>query len=82
MSDATVQQREIFISWGTVADWNESGCYYTNHVSYVQNQLQQFINLYDKGLVFRGFKPVYWSPSSRYFIDYQNIHRSILKKLL
>ncbi|XP_071637863.1 isoleucine--tRNA ligase, mitochondrial [Temnothorax longispinosus] len=64
-SDAIAKQRQAFTSWGVVADWNESGCYFTNQTSYVKNQMQQFINLYDKGLVFRAFKPVHWSPSSR-----------------
>ncbi|KAL0121316.1 hypothetical protein PUN28_006682 [Cardiocondyla obscurior] len=64
-SDAVAKQRQAFMSWGVVADWNESGCYFTNHTSYIKNQMQQFINLYDKGLVFRAFKPVHWSPSSR-----------------
>ncbi|XP_033214926.1 isoleucine--tRNA ligase, mitochondrial [Belonocnema kinseyi] len=59
------QQREAFASWGVVADWKDSGCYFTNDISYVTNQLRKFINLYEKGLVFRDFKPVYWSPSSR-----------------
>lgn len=48
-----------------MANWKETGCYFTNQVSYIKNQLQQFMNLYEKGLVFRDFKPVYWSPSSR-----------------
>ncbi|XP_011689136.1 PREDICTED: isoleucine--tRNA ligase, mitochondrial [Wasmannia auropunctata] len=64
-SDAIAKQRQVFTSWGITADWSESGCYFTNHVSYVKNQMQQFVNLYDKGLVFRAFKPVHWSPSSR-----------------
>ncbi|XP_046813082.1 isoleucine--tRNA ligase, mitochondrial isoform X4 [Vespa crabro] len=48
-----------------MADWKETGCYFTNQLSYVKNQLEQFMNLYEKRLVFRDFKPVYWSPSSR-----------------
>jgi len=68
-SDAIIKQRQAFMSWGIMADWNESGCYFTNHISYVKNQMQQFINLYDKGFVFRAFKPVYWSPSSRYKLE-------------
>ncbi|XP_029173959.1 LOW QUALITY PROTEIN: isoleucine--tRNA ligase, mitochondrial [Nylanderia fulva] len=80
-SDAIAKQRETFISWGIVADWNESGCYFTNHASYIKNQLRQFINLYDKGLVFRAFKPVHWSPSSRTALaeselEYNESHKS------
>ncbi|XP_046813079.1 isoleucine--tRNA ligase, mitochondrial isoform X2 [Vespa crabro] len=62
---AIVKQREVFSSWGIMADWKETGCYFTNQLSYVKNQLEQFMNLYEKRLVFRDFKPVYWSPSSR-----------------
>lgn len=65
-SDAIAKQKQVFMSWGVVADWNDSGCYFTNQTWYVKNQLQQFINLYEKGLIFRAFKPVHWSPSSRY----------------
>lgn len=80
-SDAIAKQREAFMSWGIIADWSESGCYFTNHTSYVKNQLQQFINLYEKGLVFRAFKPVYWSPSSRYVCAADDLKNS-LKKIL
>lgn len=65
-SNAIAKQKQVFMSWGIMADWNESGCYFTNNTLYVKNQLHQFMNLYDKGLVFRAFKPVHWSPSSRY----------------
>ncbi|KAG5339675.1 SYIM protein, partial [Acromyrmex charruanus] len=80
-SDAIIKQRQAFTSWGVMADWNESGCYFTNHISYVKNQMQQFINLYDKGLVFRAFKPVYWSPSSKTALaeselEYNESHKS------
>ncbi|XP_032673080.1 isoleucine--tRNA ligase, mitochondrial isoform X2 [Odontomachus brunneus] len=80
-SDTIGKQREAFISWGTIADWSESGCYFTNHPSYVKNQLQQFMNLYEKGLVKRDFKPVYWSPSSKTALaeselEYNESHKS------
>lgn len=29
-------------------------------------QLRQFFKLYKKNLIYRDFKPVFWSPSSRY----------------
>ncbi|XP_011881954.1 PREDICTED: isoleucine--tRNA ligase, mitochondrial [Vollenhovia emeryi] len=80
-SDAIAKQRQVFTSWGVMADWSESGCYFTNHPSYVKNQMQQFINLHDKGLVFRAFKPVHWSPSSRTALaeselEYNESHKS------
>ncbi|EFN83779.1 isoleucine--tRNA ligase, mitochondrial [Harpegnathos saltator] len=81
VSDAIAKQREVFMSWGAIADWSESGCYFTNHPSYIKNQLQQFINLYEKGLVYRAFKPVHWSPSSKTALaeselEYNESHRS------
>lgn len=63
---AMVEQRGAFMSWGVTADWSDAGCYTTNRTSYMKNQLWQFIKLYEKGIVFRDFMPVYWSPSSRY----------------
>ncbi|KAF7994167.1 hypothetical protein HCN44_011436 [Aphidius gifuensis] len=61
----TKKQQQEFISWGVMADWQDTGCYFTNETSYVCNQLKQFINLYEKKLIYRDFKPVHWSPSSR-----------------
>ncbi|KOB62045.1 Isoleucyl-tRNA synthetase, mitochondrial, partial [Operophtera brumata] len=55
-------QKAAFKSWGIMADWDQS--YLTLSKGYVQNQLRQFFNMYEKGLVFRALKPVYWSPSS------------------
>ncbi|EZA61699.1 hypothetical protein DMN91_004103 [Ooceraea biroi] len=80
-SDAVAKQRQVFMSWGLTADWSESGCYFTNHTSYVKNQLQQFVNLHQKGLIFRAFKPVHWSPSSRTALaeselEYNEFHQS------
>ncbi|CAK9796616.1 Isoleucine--tRNA ligase, mitochondrial [Anthophora plagiata] len=63
--EAIVKQKEAFQSWGVMADWSESGCYFTNQSSYMKNQLCQFVKLYEKGIVFRDFMPVHWSPSSR-----------------
>ncbi|XP_048504759.1 isoleucine--tRNA ligase, mitochondrial isoform X2 [Athalia rosae] len=62
---AISKQRDVFTSWGVMADWKESGCYFTHHPSYVKNQLRQFITLYERNFISKDFKPVYWSPSSR-----------------
>ncbi|XP_043279296.1 isoleucine--tRNA ligase, mitochondrial [Venturia canescens] len=64
-SKAVKQQRTVFESWGIMADWKDSGCYLTYQVPYITNQLRRFFELYEKKLVFRDFKPVHWSPSSR-----------------
>ncbi|KAK7595517.1 hypothetical protein V9T40_013342 [Parthenolecanium corni] len=63
-TSAIEEQKRAFKKWGLLADW-EKGCYYTFDKSYVQNQLQQFYKLYEKSLIYRDLKPVYWSPSSR-----------------
>ncbi|KAK0168859.1 hypothetical protein PV327_002624 [Microctonus hyperodae] len=79
--EAIKKQREVFMSWGIMADWKDSNCYFTNTESYMANQLRQFINLYEKNLIFRDFKPVYWSPSSKTALaeselEYNEQHKS------
>ncbi|BET00685.1 Isoleucyl-tRNA synthetase [Nesidiocoris tenuis] len=60
------EQKIVFRSWGVMADWdNPGGCYHTFDRPYVANQLEQFYQLYRKGLVYRKLKPVYWSPAAR-----------------
>nr|XP_033336512.1 isoleucine--tRNA ligase, mitochondrial isoform X2 [Megalopta genalis] len=60
---AVIQQRQAFQSWGIMANWKE--CYLTNQSSYVKNQLRQFVQLYERNIIFNDFMPVYWSASSR-----------------
>ncbi|XP_058794765.1 isoleucine--tRNA ligase, mitochondrial [Phymastichus coffea] len=79
--EAVAKQRQVFASWGIMANWKEKGCYFTNNTSYIINQLQQFFQLYEKKLVYRDFKPVYWSPSSRTALaeaelEYKSDHQS------
>ncbi|XP_063995593.1 isoleucine--tRNA ligase, mitochondrial [Diachasmimorpha longicaudata] len=74
------RQKKAFISWGVMADW-ASGCYFTHDKTYINNQLHQFLNLYSKNLIFRDFKPVYWSPSSKTALaeselEYNDNHKS------
>ncbi|XP_071034402.1 isoleucine--tRNA ligase, mitochondrial isoform X1 [Parasteatoda tepidariorum] len=57
------EQMNSFLKWGLVADWKNS--YFTCDPNYVVQQLKTFQDLYEKGLVFRDFKPVYWSPKNR-----------------
>ncbi|OAD60680.1 Isoleucine--tRNA ligase, mitochondrial [Eufriesea mexicana] len=80
--EAIVKQKQAFQSWGVTANWNESGCYFTNNSLYMKHQLHQFIKLYEKGIIFRDFMPVYWSPSSRTALaeselEYNQQHQSI-----
>uniref|UniRef100_A0A8C2MYI8 isoleucine--tRNA ligase n=1 Tax=Cricetulus griseus TaxID=10029 RepID=A0A8C2MYI8_CRIGR len=60
---AIEKQKSAFARWGVMADWNN--CYYTFDAKYEAKQLRLFYQMYDKGLVYRSYKPVFWSPSSR-----------------
>ncbi|XP_054432582.1 isoleucine--tRNA ligase, mitochondrial isoform X1 [Pteronotus mesoamericanus] len=60
---AIEKQKSAFIRWGVMADWNN--CYYTFDGKYEAKQLRIFYQMYDKGLIYRSYKPVFWSPSSR-----------------
>ncbi|KAH8269968.1 hypothetical protein KR018_001134 [Drosophila ironensis] len=63
---ATIKsQKEEFSSWGVLANWLKDDIYMTFQVDFIENQLKMFHKLYEKGLVYRDLKPVYWSPSSR-----------------
>ncbi|XP_048831281.1 isoleucine--tRNA ligase, mitochondrial [Brienomyrus brachyistius] len=61
--DAISRQRAAFQRWGVMADW--SHCYYTFSGQYEARQLQVFQEMHSKGLIYRDYKPVFWSPSSR-----------------
>ncbi|KAM5238756.1 isoleucine--tRNA ligase, mitochondrial [Ctenodactylus gundi] len=56
-------QKSAFMRWGVMADWNN--CYHTFDGKYEARQLRLFYQMYEKGLVYRSYKPVFWSPSSR-----------------
>ncbi|XP_008825011.1 isoleucine--tRNA ligase, mitochondrial [Nannospalax galili] len=60
---AIEKQKAAFARWGVMADWNN--CYYTFDGKYEAKQLRIFYQMYDQGLVYRSYKPVFWSPSSR-----------------
>ncbi|XP_060070569.1 isoleucine--tRNA ligase, mitochondrial-like [Ylistrum balloti] len=57
-------QSKAFQSWGVMADWKNS-CYHTVDREFQARELDLFYTLYQKGLVYEDFMPVYWSPSSR-----------------
>lgn len=60
------KQKAEFESWGVIGDWtNRNQMYRTYDAAYIQNQLNLFYQLYGKKLIYRDFKPVYWSPSSK-----------------
>ncbi|WBW75391.1 mitochondrial isoleucine-tRNA ligase [Schizosaccharomyces osmophilus] len=61
--NAMDDQMNLFRRLGVMADW--SSRYTTMSHEYQIAELQVFRTLVEKGMIFRQFKPVYWSPSSR-----------------
>lgn len=57
-------QRNEFRKWNLLGDWSEP--YRTLDPTYEAAQLGVFAEMVKKNLIYRDFKPVYWSPSSRY----------------
>ncbi len=51
-------QREEFVRLGVLGDWENP--YMTLHPEYEAAQLGAFADLVEKGLVYKGQKPVYW----------------------
>ncbi|XP_067012188.2 isoleucine--tRNA ligase, mitochondrial [Anabrus simplex] len=76
---AIADQLSVFRSWGIMADWSK--CYFTFNSEYIKNQFRLFLKMYDMGFIYRGVKPVFWSPSSRSALaeselEYNPQHRS------
>uniref|UniRef100_A0A2M4AI52 isoleucine--tRNA ligase n=1 Tax=Anopheles triannulatus TaxID=58253 RepID=A0A2M4AI52_9DIPT len=65
--ETIVKQRKSFESWGITAAWSDSdhGLYRTLDPGYIREQLRLFYDLYERQLIYRALKPVFWSPSSR-----------------
>lgn len=73
------EQKQSFREWGIMADWENS--WTTMDKGFEIKQLAVFKEMVKKGLVYRRFKPVYWSPSSRTALaeaelEYRNDHVS------
>ena len=62
-SDTVEEQKAGFRKWAVMADWDNS--WKTMDRDFELKQLDVFKSLVKKGLIYRKFKPVYWSPSSR-----------------
>ena len=56
------KQREDFKSLNVIGDWDHP--YITLNKEYEAKQIEVFAQMAKKGLIFKGLKPVYWSPSS------------------
>lgn len=57
------EQKRVFCGWGIMADW--ANAWKTMDNDFELRQLGVFHRMVEKGLIYRKFKPVYWSPSSR-----------------
>ncbi|KAI8343278.1 tRNA synthetases class I-domain-containing protein [Chlamydoabsidia padenii] len=72
-------QRTAFKSWGIMGDWDNP--YRTLDKDYELRQLNVFHEMVKKGYIYRQFKPVYWSPSSKSALaeselEYNEAHKS------
>ncbi|XP_010216510.1 PREDICTED: isoleucine--tRNA ligase, mitochondrial [Tinamus guttatus] len=82
---AIEKQKSAFIRWGIMADW--ANCYRTFDGKYEANQLKVFYKMYDKGFIYRDYKPVFWSPSANTALaeaeleyNEQHVSRSVYMK--
>ncbi|KAF4635392.1 hypothetical protein G7Y89_g2706 [Cudoniella acicularis] len=57
------EQMKGFREWGVMGDW--ANAWRTMDKSFEIKQLGIFQEMVKKGLIFRRYKPVFWSPSSR-----------------
>jgi len=56
------RQRTQFRRLGILGEWDNP--YLTLHKKYEAEQIRIFGKMVEKGLIFKGLKPVFWSPSS------------------
>ncbi|KAK3069175.1 hypothetical protein LTS18_000409, partial [Coniosporium uncinatum] len=59
---AVEEQKKGFREWAVMGDWE--GAYKTMESGFEMRQLGVFREMVQKGLVYREYKPVHWSPSS------------------
>ncbi len=62
-SKTVVEQMTAFRSYGVMGDWDRR--WTTMDRAYEVEQLRLFQKMVRRGLIYRKYKPVYWSPSSR-----------------
>ncbi|XFA99364.1 isoleucine--tRNA ligase [Candidatus Izemoplasma sp. B36] len=55
-------QKKQFKRLGVLGEWNKP--YITLNKSFEAAQVRVFAQMVEKGLIYKGLKPVYWSPSS------------------
>ena len=57
------KQKESFVRLGILGEWDNP--YLTLNPEYEAKQLEVFKELYLNGYIFKGLKPIYWSPVSQ-----------------
>jgi isoleucyl-tRNA synthetase len=57
-----VVQKEQFKRLGILGDWDNP--YLTLDKTYIADQVRIFGQMVEKGIIYKGLKPIYWSPSS------------------
>ncbi|KAJ1373704.1 hypothetical protein KIN20_036183 [Parelaphostrongylus tenuis] len=62
-AESILKQMNSFKRWGVSAAWTSP--YLTMDSKYVAAELRLFAKMIENNIVYRDFKPVYWSPSSR-----------------
>ena len=62
-SNTVLKQMKTYKSFGVMADWDRR--WTTMDAAFEIRQLRLFQKMVKKGLIYRKFKPVYWSPSSK-----------------
>ncbi|KAK6072239.1 isoleucyl-trna synthetase [Seiridium cupressi] len=62
-SNTVLKQMKSFRSYGVMGDWDRR--WTTMDAAYEMRQLRLFQKMVKKGLIYRRYKPVYWSPSSK-----------------
>jgi isoleucyl-tRNA synthetase len=61
-NEQILRQKDQFLRLGVIGDFENF--YATNQPQYEALQLQVFATMVEQGLIYKGLKPVYWSPSS------------------
>ena len=79
-SKAVAEQQNGFKGWCVMADWENA--WWTMDKAFEMSQLGVFREMVDRGLIYRRYKPVYWSPSSRTALaeaelEYKEDHESL-----
>ena len=74
------EQKKGFKDWAVMGDWDNA--YRTMDKGFEIRQLDVFKKMFEKGLIYRQFKPVYWSPSSQTALaeaelEYDENHKSL-----